>query len=146
MSEVKTNLVGSIVLPARTNSEGYTCDGYVLHLNKEQASDLLTLMNLAQHSKNTAQELGVYEFMSVNYFGGTGAWVNMDDSFTWPDEDNPVFITDQMKRRQIDCRVDTGIMKVGTDEVVFTALGKYSGDEFWTSPLTREFLNTLLIK
>lgn len=90
----KKNLAGSILLPARCNSEWDQCDAYLIGYDKEMLQDLLAKMDEAAYlaAKSTTEGGHNSGFMHLAYFGSCGIFC-LINNFSDFKEENPVVIT-----------------------------------------------------
>jgi hypothetical protein len=150
----KEELVGSILLPARTSSEWDNCDAFLFEPDKEELKMMLARMDDAALIEARAETEGGHNsgFHYMCYFGSIGGFIIVSEPFDWQQgsEDNPLVIEEELAE-QIEIfepgqRIDTEMIKVTGNAVWFTGYGKHTSEEFWTSHLTRSFIEELLNK
>ena len=150
----KEELVGRILLPARTDSEWDSCDAYLIQPDPEMLRNLIDKMDVAAYleAKATAEGAHYSGFSHIAFHGSCGEFIVVSDPYDWQTgkSDDIVQIDEELAELLDICtpeqRTDTPIIKAYPNSVVFVAYGKHTSEEFWTSELTRDEINKLLAK
>lgn len=142
MEETTESLVGSILLPARTQADWDSVDAILLNLSLKDCQELLRKMSFMEWCQLSEKNLGNTPPTFMQYDEDYGEFVTCEEYDV--EGDNPVIIDEEIAKDLIigtpESRMDGGCIRVTADEITFVSWGKYTGEEFWTSPLTKEFL------
>jgi hypothetical protein len=150
----KEELVGSVLLPARTSSEWDNCDAFLFEPDRDTLKMWLARMDDAALIEAKAKIEGDHNsgYHFTCYFGIPGEFKTVSEPGDWQLEnyEDPVEITEELSEgleiSDPEQRIDTEMTKVTGNSVWFTGYGKHTGEEFWTSALTRSFIEELLNK
>jgi hypothetical protein len=146
------NLVGGILLPARTQSEWDNCDAYLIKPDPEMFRDLLSRIDDADYINAIGRHEGGHNvgFAHIAYYDSCGVFVCVNNPSDWKheNEDSPVVVDEDfpmdLEIVYPEQDIDSLMVKATSESVYFTGYGKYTDEKFWTSKLTREFIEKTL--
>jgi hypothetical protein len=157
----KIDLEGKILLQAYTNSDWDSCDTFVMDQDVEWLKLLLLRMDHAAYFESKAQiEGGLYAgFDHIVYNDLTGDFLDImegkwscneaesgeQEEFLLVDTSISLErISEDIELCEPENNIGDHIVKVSFDHVIFSAYGKHTGEEFWTSLLTRSSIEKII--